>query len=603
MEKHCINGHNHYQPHGFGCIEYETKNYYIGNFSHGQYNGLGYLFTNDGKIKYNDREYSKYVYAGSFLDGIFCGQGQLIIFVDDTHTIEIDAMFENGNMTQGNIKYNVEEKYTYSGKFKNSKFHGRGELVKESETYKGTFYLGLYHDHGNLEKKENFIYNGYFNHGKIHGKGEKKYFNGNEYDGEFENDIYHGKGTLLTFTNKEQGLYTLYEGDFEYGQYHGKGKISECKKNLQMNLQMNVSDVVEEQEPEQEETDDHTVLIYEGHFKFDLYSGEGTLYDKNGNKKYEGNFEIGVYDSIGTLYNEKGYIIYKGAFKNGQYNGKGNLFLWDDKNEIIEEYFGSFLDGKKSGEGVVSETQNLKCIKYKGGFLNGFYDGVGSLKEYADDVIIKTQNGTFSKSHLITGKKMYYIENYSILCEEGKFVNDILIDGEIHYNEMSPIKKCVVKMERSSSNGRIFTEIFLKNGKQYIGKFIDDDSITGEGTIIFPNSTQYKGAILHGNMHGNGRLIIGLDNIKEGNFENDELITLPTLLTLPALQNHKKNNDTNNDDDVMSEKECDKKSDKESIASSAKSAYVAKKSFFDSFSCCSGDQCCNIRPSVELEEQ
>jgi hypothetical protein len=559
MKKISIYNHNYYKYYGFGVIEYEDSGYYIGNFVDGLYSNVGYLYTENGKYIYNEQEYNKYVYAGGFNDGKFCGQGSMIIFINDIGgNIEIEGIFEKGILSKGSVKYNVEEKYQYDGVFNKFKFHGNGKLIKDK-----------------------FIYEGCFNNGKFNGKGNLTYNNGDEYSGDFENDLYHGFGRLIS---KQSDEITSYEGFFEQGKYYGKGKL--YKKNIGIGI-----DII----------NDKYILIYEGYFRNNLYSGEGILYHFNGNKKYEGNFDEGEYSLNGTLYNENNLIVYKGAFKNGKYNGKGNLFVFEDDGEkseegkLIEEYLGDFINGRKNGSGML----RYKNCEYKGEFSNNFYNGAGLLKKFNDDNdIIEILDGTFSNSYLINGDKKYFMEICNILYEKGKFIRDILIEGEICYNVSSLINKCIVKL--NNNNERIFSEIFLKNKKCYIGNFKDDDSITGIGTIIFPdNMTQYTGEIMNGSMHGKGKIIRG-DNVCNGEFENDQLVIKNLQANnIKTIQNK---NDILDSDNVIlspknSEKDINDKEDKISeISNSSKSSNSLKKkkkSFFsDLFGCCSTESCC-----------
>jgi hypothetical protein len=586
MKKITINNHNYYKYYGFGVIEYEDKCYYLGNFVDGSYSNMGYLYIENGKFIYNEHEYNKYIYAGNFHEGKFSGQGQLIIFVNDIgHIIEIDGIFEMGVLAKGKVKYNVEEKYEYDGSFNKYKFHGNGKLIKDDEIYDGIFNYGVYHNYGILEKKDKFNYKGYFNNGKFNGKGVLKYNNSDEYNGEFENNLYHGYGILISGNLTER---ILYEGIFEQGQYHGKGKL--YKKNIIVN------------DCEEYDVKDTFILIYEGYFKNNLYSGEGILYHLNGYTKYEGNFEDGEYSLNGTLYNENKSIIYRGAFKHGKYNGKGNLFVFDENNELnelnepTEEYLGEFLNGKKNGSGMLK----YKNFEYKGEFFNGFYSGMGFLKKFNDDSdIIEISDGIFSNSYLINGEKKYFMENCNILYEKGKFIRDILVEGEICYNDSSLINKCTVKL---NDNERIFSEIFLKNKKYYIGNFKDDDSITGTGTIIFPdNITQYKGEIMNGSMHGKGKIIKG-DNVCEGEFENDQIIIKNLQASnTKAIENNDDITDNNNDpiSPINSERESNEQDDKRSENSSNQSTSYKnkkkKKSFFSMLFGCCGSESCYVR--------
>ena len=131
---------------------------YIGTLNKGLYEGFGTLSSLD----------NKYLYSGEWKEGLKQGKGQLIT-----------------------------EKIKYSGKFENDTFNGKGILCDEK---------------GN-------IYEGDFVNGKFEGYGRYKMTNGDNYIGEFKNGYFEGKGQI---TDKKGNVFS---GDFIKGHKDGNGLI------------------------------------------------------------------------------------------------------------------------------------------------------------------------------------------------------------------------------------------------------------------------------------------------------------------------------------------------------------------------------------------
>ena len=67
-------------------------------------------------------------------------------------------------------------------------------------------------------------------------------------------------------------------------------------------------------------------IVYRGSFTDGLYEGEGTLFHPNGQEKYTGGFVKNKYDGNGILYDACGNVRYEGQFSQGAYNGTGKLY-------------------------------------------------------------------------------------------------------------------------------------------------------------------------------------------------------------------------------------------------------------------------------------
>lgn len=115
------------------------------------------------------------------------------------------------------------------------------------------------------------------------------------YRGEFRAGKYHGHGQLF------EGVALVYRGGFHEGEKSGEGQL--------------FSPGVPEP-------------VYEGQFSADLFSGIGTLSEKDG--RYEGQFLAGKKHGIGTQYGLAGgkrLISYQGSFWQGEPHGQGQCLF------------------------------------------------------------------------------------------------------------------------------------------------------------------------------------------------------------------------------------------------------------------------------------
>ncbi len=121
-------------------------------------------------------------------------------------------------------------------------------------------------------------------------------------------------------------------------------------------------------------------------------SGEGRLFDRQGNLVYYGGFNNNQYDGYGVKYelvNDSSsvssasyHLVYEGHFKNGQYDGQGREYRYDaiytfakDADENPHLYYeGEFSGGKYCGSGILYGTEET----YRGGFFDGTYNGYGT---------------------------------------------------------------------------------------------------------------------------------------------------------------------------------------------------------------------------------
>ena len=206
------------------------------------------------------------------------------------------------------------------------------------------------------------------------------------FKGRMEEGRINGIGQLYTY----EGM-LLYEGNFEMEAYSGEGELY------------------------YENTD---ILCYKGSFLLNQYDGQGLLYDEQGNLRYKGEFKNGIYEGTGTLYDEKGKVVAVGTFENGQplqqevvlededgnvlyegmvnaegkYEGDGKLY---ENGELA--YEGNFVDGVKEGIGI--EYDENGSMVYEGEFVKGEKNGVGTAYDtegntvYEGDFVIGVYEG------------------------------------------------------------------------------------------------------------------------------------------------------------------------------------------------------------------
>jgi hypothetical protein len=155
------------------------------------------------------------------------------------------------------------------------------------------------------------------------------------------------------------------------------------------------------------------LLTYEGGFRDNLFSGEGS--ERSERHSFEGTYEGGV-RRCGELRwwaspGEENQYCYYGKFDaDGLFTEDGTL------REPTGNYTGSFLRGKKHGEGTYIYSNNLK---YEGEYREGVKHGKGRVS-FADKLSV-IYEGEFS-SGLPDGRGVKYEEDgssHSALFKQG----------------------------------------------------------------------------------------------------------------------------------------------------------------------------------------
>lgn len=175
---------------------------------------------------------------------------------------------------------------------------------------------------------------------------------------------YSGKVELLS----SRGGTVLYRGPLVEGRITGQGKLYDYEGNLVYQGDF----VLEQYEGSGETFWPNGNPCYIGSFAANQYEGRGKLYSERGVLLYEGDFVAGKYEGSGTLYNEDGTILYEGGFKSGLYEGEGTLY---QDGAVL--YTGTFAAGEMAGEGKLYAGD---LVIYEGSFAGNTFEGAG--KEY-----------------------------------------------------------------------------------------------------------------------------------------------------------------------------------------------------------------------------
>jgi len=104
-------------------------------------------------------------------------------------------------------------------------------------------------------------------------------------------------------------------------------------------------------------------LAYSGAVEKGVASGQGVLYDRNGETVYEGQFADSKYNGQGTLYYTGGTPRYTGGFQNNLFHGMGQYF-WTSG---ALQYKGDYVSGLRSGKGTLYNSVGSKI--FQGSFL------------------------------------------------------------------------------------------------------------------------------------------------------------------------------------------------------------------------------------------
>lgn len=216
---------------------------------------------------------------------------------------------------------------------------------------------------------------------------------------------------------------------------------------------------------------------------------------------YEGNVEKGQVTGDGTLYNADGEVLYMGTFAKNKYNGQGKEYY---PGQTLK-YAGGFTDNLYEGTGILYRQNGTK--EYEGAFSLGMKEGEGTLFDSGGNEIYK---GNFSKDQLL----------YSDLL--GKKTSDVaeIYDG-------------VRTIYTDDTHFAVYLEDINAIYTGTPGEENLDDSVIVEGVYVLDAAMQIKGKSCRniaelGEMLGNP--------IYEGN----SAVTMPEAVAINAM-NEKEN--------------------------------------------------------------
>ena len=154
----------------------EDGNTYIGTFNKGLFDGFGTMSSLD----------NKYLYTGEWKDGLKHGNGQLI-----TQKIKYSGKFENDVFSGSKGVLCDEKGNIYEGDFVNGKFDGYGHYkMSNGDNYIGQFKDGFFEGKGQLTDKKGNVFNGNFVKGKKDGHGLIVTNKGEIIEGKFKDGIF-----------------------------------------------------------------------------------------------------------------------------------------------------------------------------------------------------------------------------------------------------------------------------------------------------------------------------------------------------------------------------------------------------------------------------
>lgn len=186
-------------------------------------------------------------------------------------------------------------KSSYSGEWKNGKFHGNGSYKDED----GDIYIGKFEENIFKDKRGLIYYkNGSKYEGEIlnkpNGYGTIILEDGGQYIGEFKSGVINGKGTLINSNGKYEGKWIL--GELSYGKFT-QNKNIKYFGYFDQEYQFSGWGALEKKED----------FYYEGEFNSGQFQGEGKIIFDNGNI-YEGNFYEGKFHGSGKLKYSNGNV-------------------------------------------------------------------------------------------------------------------------------------------------------------------------------------------------------------------------------------------------------------------------------------------------------
>eukprot|EP01053_Blabericola_migrator_P009690 Blabericola_migrator_1__9689@NODE_52_length_16271_cov_146_860775_g48_i0_p1_GENE_NODE_52_length_16271_cov_146_860775_g48_i0NODE_52_length_16271_cov_146_860775_g48_i0_p1_ORF_typecomplete_len3312_score546_95C2/PF00168_30/7_3e16C2/PF00168_30/0_75MORN/PF02493_20/3_1e02MORN/PF02493_20/38MORN/PF02493_20/0_12MORN/PF02493_20/0_29MORN/PF02493_20/15MORN/PF02493_20/44MORN/PF02493_20/3_7e02MORN/PF02493_20/1_9MORN/PF02493_20/0_00039MORN/PF02493_20/0_71PipA/PF07108_11/1_4PipA/PF07108_11/1_1e03_NODE_52_length_1 len=268
---------------------------------------------------------------------------------------------------------------------------------------------------------------------------------------------------------------------------------------------------------------------------------------------YAGAVVAGVPHGRGKMYNAPARLRYNGEFEAGRPHGYGVLELGPD--DAVADYYGTFQDGKRHGEGLqvvrggaarvkavwrndmvdngpitiqiapeIAKETGLPITLFKGTIVDGLPDG---------DVHVRFVNGCTYEGGVKEGKKNGFgtIKRDGKVVYSGGFKNDYP-HGRCAEYVLSDKKVYRGTLDKGLRSG--MGELYEPNGSDgRPGKIIYEglwsvDVPHGRGQY-YAKDGEYDGEFKHGRRHGKGRFVYkehplanGKNRVYEGGFWDDQ---------------------------------------------------------------------------------
>jgi hypothetical protein len=345
-------------------------------------------------------------------------------------------------------------KLSGEGKFIGSFLHDcyeEGTLITSTSTYVGLFSGGVFHGLGKLVLSDDSIYEGMFEGGVFAGQG--KFINsvGDQYEGGFRNGMKHGHGKI---TYKDGSTYI---GDWNQDRKDGVGKHTYDDKR-----------------------------DYEGEFVNDQRHGKGTLTTPSA-------VVIGPWrndrplDGPGwTIRYPQAGVQYVGDVISCRPHGHGVLsFLDQDSNH--EVYEGEVLCGLRHGYGRYIASRSEGCLSHIGDDGLALWNGDQIVPPASDGN--ETGDTSFDMGRDTSGE-----------------LEPELIDADSMESNTSHASSLRLRLDQDESEAgdKVDAMVYQNvSGIQFNGTSIED-MMEGQGSIHFPDGSNYTGSLKDGMMHGQG---------------------------------------------------------------------------------------------------
>lgn len=167
--------------------------------------------------------------------------------------------------------------------------------------------------------------------------------------------------------------------------------------------------------------------VYTGELQNGLKHGQGKMEFRYGHRVYEGSWKDDNMNGLGEIRDD--YGVYNGLFENGGKCGQGIMVYANG-----DVYDGIWWNDSKYGKGMM-KFANTGGSEYDGDWANNFMHGKGKLF-FGNHTIFKLYDGDWRSNHMHGKGVLYYV-----------------------------------------------------NGDKYVGNFLENQRVEGEGTMIYANGT------------------------------------------------------------------------------------------------------------------